>query len=105
MSSNGKEAKSKFNVEVKIPTGIELLNDDINVQIYPNPTKGNVNLKFSQTPKIGTWITVFDISGKMVLKSLVDTKENSINLKDNPAGLYLIKIDQKISKTYKLILE
>lgn len=75
------------------------------VKIYPNPTKGKVLLKFSQNVEFGAWITVFDTSGRLILKSKVDNLEKSINLEGNPAGLYFIKIDQKEPLVYKLVLE
>jgi hypothetical protein len=103
--SNGKETSSKFNVEVKIPTGIVPLSVEPEVQVYPNPTKGNVQLKFSQTPKTDTWVTIYSISGKVIFKSLAVNKEENLNLKGNPTGLYFIKVDQKISKTFKIVLE
>jgi hypothetical protein len=104
-SSNGKEAHSKFNVEVKIPTGIDLLTYATDVQIYPNPTKGIVQLKFTNfLPNVDTWITVYSASGQLISKSLVRNKDEFLNLKGNLPGIYFIKIDQKNSKTYKLIL-
>lgn len=75
------------------------------VKIYPNPTKGKVQLKFSQNVEFGTWITVFDASGRLILKSKVDNLKKSIDLEGNPAGSYFIKIDQKEPLIYKLILE
>jgi hypothetical protein len=75
------------------------------VKIYPNPTKGKVQLKFDQIPDPGTWISVYDAFGKLVLKSPALDLEESINLEGNSAGLYFIKLDQKSSKTFKLILE
>ena len=105
-SSNGKEANSKFKVEVNIPTLIDPLGENSQeILIYPNPTKGEVKLTFSQLPKTGTWITVFDITGKLIFKSMADNKEEYLNLKGNQVGLYFIKIDQKIPKAYKIVLE
>ncbi|HAQ20836.1 MAG TPA: hypothetical protein DCR40_16630, partial [Prolixibacteraceae bacterium] len=104
-SSNGKEANSKFEVEVKIPTGITPGNNDPDVRIFPNPAKGNVYLKFSQLPKAGTSVTVYSNTGKMISRRLVDGQEEIINMKYLTPGLYMIKIDQKNSKTYQLILE
>jgi hypothetical protein len=104
-SSNGKVAKSMFMVETTIPVGINPLIEDTEVQIYPNPTKGSVHLNFSKIPRTGTWVTVYSISGQLVSKTLVSNKEELINLTGNPSGTYLIKVDQKASKTYKLIVE
>ena len=105
-SSNGKEVNSKFAVEVNIPTLIDPLGENSQeILIYPNPTKGVVKLTFSQLPKTGTWITVFDITGKLIFKSMADNKEEYLNLKGNQVGLYFIKIDQKTPKAYKIVLE
>jgi hypothetical protein len=104
-SSNGKVAKSQFTVEVTSPTGIDPLSNEVDVQIYPNPTNGKVQINFGQTPAAGIWITIYSITGKVVSKSLADNKDVSVNLIGNPVGLYFIKIDQKTPKTYKIVLE
>jgi hypothetical protein len=105
-SSNGKEVNSKFTVEVNIPTLIDPTTmENPVVLIYPNPTKGIVKLTFSQLPKAGTWITVFDVTGKLIFQSTANNKEEYLNLKGNRKGLYFIKIDQKIPKAYKIVLE
>jgi hypothetical protein len=104
-SSNGENVQSTFKIEVKLPTGISRLSDDTDVQVYPNPTSGNVQLKFSNTPEAGTWITVYSISGEIISKSKAENKVEYLNLKGNAAGSYFIRIDQKSPKTYKLVLE
>ena len=105
VSSNGKVATSTFNVVVKIPMGIDPLTDNAEVQIYPNPAKELVQVKFNQTPEAGTWITIYNITGNIIYKSLAVNKIEYLNLKGNHAGLYFIKVNQKTPKTYKLILE
>jgi uncharacterized protein YggL (DUF469 family) len=104
-SSNGKAANSTFQVEVKFPTGIDLENEINEVQLYPNPTKGNVLLKFSVLPENGTWISVFDSLGKMITRSPATSKEEFLNLTGHRPGLYLVRIGEKTIKTYKLVLE
>jgi hypothetical protein len=104
VSSNGKEVNSKFTVEVNIPTRINPLSDDATVQIYPNPTKGLVKIEFSHMPVSGSRIIVYDITGKIVHNSIAVDKVESLNMKGSPQGLYFIKIDQKVPKTYKLVV-
>ena len=103
-SSNGKEVKSKFKVQVNIPTGIDLMDETSEIRIYPNPTTDIVWLKFSKLPDEGTWITMYGVSGKIIHKSLAKEKEVKLNLLGNPAGLYLLKVDQKTPKLYKIVL-
>ena len=104
-TSNGKEAKSKFNVEVKIPTGIELPNDDYEVLLYPNPTKGDLHLKFDRIPEYGIWVIVYSELGILITKSLIKSNEENLSLKGYVPGIYFIRIDQKKPKTYKVILK
>ncbi|MDP3915504.1 MAG: T9SS type A sorting domain-containing protein, partial [Bacteroidota bacterium] len=104
-SSNGKSAKSKFQVEVKIPTGIDPLLMNQNVTIYPNPTSGIINVAFDQIPQNGTYLTVRSIIGMTVLQKLVQNKEESIDLSGNTPGVYLIQTNQNSYKVRKVILK
>ena len=89
----------------QLKSDIGLTTDNEDVTVYPNPTKGRVYLKFTNISKIGTWITLFDLSGKVISKSLAKNLEESINLDGYPAGLYFIMINQNPPKTFKIILE
>ena len=104
-SSNGRDVQSKFKAEVKLPTGINDVIDNEPIQVYPNPTSGKVQIKFSSAPKADTWITVIDIYGKIILKLKAESRDENLNLSGNSPGLYFIKIDQKTPKTFKLILK
>ena len=104
-SSNGKEVQSKFNVMVNIPTGIDPLTDYVGIKVYPNPTKGEVQITFDYIPKTGTRLTVYNISGKLVYKSLVNNQKETIHLEGNPAGIYFIKIEDKAIANVKIVLE
>lgn len=56
------------------------------LSIYPNPTKGEVNIKTDKKIKSSS---VFDITGKSVLKS----ESDRVNLSSLPAGAYLLQIE------------
>jgi hypothetical protein len=75
--------------------------DDIafnDLQVYPNPTKGIVNINFN---KQIDQIEVYDLSGKTVLRKLNSETINLENLKD---GLYLIRISaDDNSETIKIV--
>ena len=102
-SSNGKDAKSKFNVEVKIPTGIELTDDVTEIMMYPNPTQGDIRLKLNQIPEKETWITVFSESGRIITQKQIKSNEENLSLKGCAPGIYFIQIAQDKQKTYKII--
>jgi len=103
--SNGKIAESAFNVEVRIPTLINPENEISAIKIFPNPTRGPVQINFNKIPEANSWISIFDVSGKLISKIKAEDKEQSINLQGNVPGIYLVKINEKNSKTYRIVLE
>jgi len=103
-NSNGKEVQTSFMVEVKNPTWNRNSKAIDIVKIYPNPTKGDFKIKFGKMPDADTWITVFDPSGRIVEKLQPTNIEQAISLNGNPPGFYFVRIDDDMSKTYKLIL-
>jgi hypothetical protein len=84
-----------------------LVMDDLNV--YPNPTAGEVNLSFTLREKGTLTIRVMDPNGKVVFKDRVPrfsgTYNRSIDLVGKASGLYFLTIEQNgKSITRKLIV-
>lgn len=76
--------------DVKITTGT-LATDEIGtkaktINIYPNPTKGEINIKTDKKIKSST---VLDLSGKSVLKSTSD----KIDISSLSKGAYLLQVE------------
>ena len=103
--SNGKEANSKFKVEVKIPTGLNSMISNQNMMVFPNPTTGKIKVVFEEIPQNGTILTVTDETGKTILKQNIQNKEEWIDLNGNPPGLYLINSNLNNMKVQKVILK
>lgn len=62
-------------------------NDDLNIQIYPNPTTSSV---FFKTPVTLDKVQVYDVQGKI----MTFTKEqNGINISNLESGTYFIKFE------------
>ena len=101
-SSNGKVIKSSFTVEVKFATGINSFDNEAFFQVYPNPTKGAIQLKFSETPKAGIVITVYNHSGQEILQTVTGDMIVNLDLSGKPAGLYFVKVGEKM---FKLVVE
>ena len=104
-SSNGKEVQSKFQVEVKVPTGIADVANGHEVQIYPNPTKGKLYLKFNHIPEAGTILEVYSASGNLIHKSFINSQDKTLNLNGNSPGVYFIRIGEKDIRTTRIVLE
>ena len=103
--SNGKTVTSLFIVEVKNLTDVNLKSSSssTDIQIYPNPTNGNVVLKFSEMPETDTPISVFNNSGKLIRQTKTNSSEQSIDLQNFPGGMYFIRVDQEIPRTFKVV--
>ncbi|MBD3905030.1 T9SS type A sorting domain-containing protein [Chryseobacterium sp. Ch-15] len=86
--------------DVKITTGT-LSTSEVSkskTSIYPNPTKGEINIKTDKKIKSST---VFDLSGKVLLQ----TSSEKANISSFTKGTYLLKVDfvDGSSKTEKII--
>lgn len=87
-----------------IPTAIEPINYEKQWTVYPNPTTGKIKLILDRIPANACWLTLVDRSGKTVLKQLIQGKEETIDLRGNPPGVYFIKTNLKDSRVQKIIL-
>ena len=88
--------------------GIEnntLSNDD--VIVYPNPTTGNITVKFINNELQSADIQLFDLNGKcLISRSYNHASEVILNLENLNSGLYLMKINtgnQVITKKVSII--
>jgi hypothetical protein len=66
---------------------------DIEIKIYPNPSKGELTIEIENLPEdpVG-WIGVYDMSGKLVLKHTELTYKNLVNLSSSDNGMYILRI-------------
>ncbi|SMG37169.1 PKD domain-containing protein, partial [Marivirga sericea] len=87
--------------EIKIPDNILSIEDGFNsigISLYPNPSRGNVNLKFNRQLDSELKVIVFDTNGKIVKTTsiLKGSIETELNLNGIASGVYHI-----ITKTSK----
>jgi M6 family metalloprotease-like protein len=104
------EGENNFNVHVTAEDGISAktytltVNRDIvsgiegidsQTAVYPNPTDGMVYIRnaANETPEV----TVYNVTGKVML----NTTQNPVDLSAFPAGVYLLRIGNKITKIVK----
>lgn len=77
----------------------ELLGEEQELTIYPNPTNGNLTIKYSPNEKLK--IKIFDYSGKVIL----ETDQTSINMEDFPCGIYGIMLTGTKGSRVKKIMK
>jgi ligand-binding sensor domain-containing protein len=75
------------------------------ITVYPNPSSGIFTVDYTFNEPIE--VEVFTIHGKLISKTQLTQKSNSINLSDQPAGIYLMNIyvDNSLISTRKIIMQ
>lgn len=63
-----------------------------NVKVYPNPATGFLNVETGLTNQVST-ITIFNLQGKEVFKRITMLENNTINVSELNAGLYIIQVE------------
>jgi hypothetical protein len=81
-----------------------------NMVIYPNPTNGNVYVKYTLPEKYNkAEVRVLDVLGKEVLKHILlkGTQKTLLNTRSLKGGIYFVNfvIDGNLSETQKLIMQ
>lgn len=82
--------------------GTKKLSHDKTISIFPNPTKGILNLEFKSNEKVG--IEIYDILGKLKRSFIHEDGFSSFNLTSLPNGLYIIRITENgevYSRTFR----
>ena len=92
---------------VDVPTNIEpKINNVIEFNLYPNPTKNVLNIETNTTNKCE--VILYDLMGKNLLQTIIQNQTNSINLPELQTGIYLVQIIDEITgnkTTKKLIIQ
>lgn len=101
----GENTKTKVNYIGIFPLGVQELTLDELVNVYPNPTAGNLTIDLGQIPVANTLtVAVFDIQGRNIYENILFTNPGKIelNLDNYGKGLYFVTVydgTNKINKT------
>ncbi|TYB77041.1 T9SS type A sorting domain-containing protein [Bizionia myxarmorum] len=78
----------------------------VGYSMYPNPAKTVVNFEFNKKFQSDVTIQVYDVHGKLVLKSKHITQDNKIeiNVSKLPQGLYFIELSTSTFKTIEKLI-
>lgn len=76
--------------------------------VYPNPVNYELNIQLSTSENSRFNISLYDITGRFIKQSSVNTKNSSItiNVTDLSSGMYILQIssiNESLIKTYKII--
>ena len=77
--------------------GIEILQSDAQISIYPNPAFDILFVK-GNTKIIGTTVSVYDVQGRLIKSLDISVEQTAISLSNMSAGLYTVIISDTSSK-------
>lgn len=90
------------------PTGVHEMNEVGKFMLYPNPNNGNMILEYDLGNAKEATMSLFDITGKLMLKENLTNTDNQINMNvnkfENGVYFYSIYINEKNIKTDKIIV-
>ncbi len=87
-------------------TGLSTPKASIAVAIYPNPSRGIVNVDFKSTGSREVRVRVCDILGNELKNVLLKSagKQGSLDLSEFPNGIYLIKVESAGGQIVKRVI-
>ena len=87
------------------PLPVDSIPNKVNITVYPNPFTSEVIIKSENSQDIiGKTMRLYDVTGKLFVKQLLQSQKTVIPLSQLPSGIYLIKIDgMKAQGIFKLI--
>lgn len=72
------------------------LNGNADINLYPNPTSGNINIDFTSIAEGNCMLSIFDMTGRIVrqieFKSVVGQNHQFMDLSDISKGAYLMRL-------------
>jgi hypothetical protein len=86
----------------------DFLQDNLTINVYPNPVTNYVNIKFNASVLQSYHVSIFDVNGRILKKQKlsINSSETQIKMDDLANGIYYLNVKQDNSNkiiTYKLI--
>src|SRR5690606_36885756 len=74
------------------------------IQVYPNPGTGMYNITLQTAPSGATTIEAFTMSGVRVAMEQLNTRQATLNLNNQPPGMYLLRLQNELgSEVVKIV--
>jgi hypothetical protein len=80
MTSGGGNKCYIDDINIQATTGIEELINTDQIQVYPNPSKGNVTIKLNTSIAVKANIQILDISGRVILNKPIQLSQKPVNI-------------------------
>jgi len=77
------------------------------VQMYPNPVSdGKITVEIDSDTESPVSVTIFDLSGRILYRSVIESNQTFIDVSDIKSGLYIIQLSNGINiRSHKLLVK
>ena len=104
--SNGSVAQGVQQAYEILTVGINETMPDVSFNIFPNPTSDNLTLKISEYKNQKLSYKIFNLQGKLLNNSLINSEQTTIDMKGLPTATYFIEVvnhENKKIQSFKII--
>ena len=88
--------------------GINDMNEINQIELYPNPTEGDVHIKYNSLQNEKMTVTITDVTGKVISSSIVSSKEGAnliiLPTEGMSSGAYFVKLGNN-AKSLKFVVK
>jgi len=74
-----------------LATATNILSEEVKIDVYPNPCRGNFTVSLNELPNSGSRIEILDMAGRMIMSRQITNQSEVFNLENQVSGLYLVK--------------
>lgn len=103
-NTNGCKDSASLNVSIN-NVGIQDVNINQELSIYPNPTKSIILISNTNNNLVGKNYTISNVIGQILLAGKLTTEETTVNLDALSSGIYLLSIEGINNQSIKIIKE
>ena len=87
------QLRSATQEEEETTTSVEEVLSDVTIKIYPNPTEGIVTVEINSPREAETnEVSLYSLSGKNIIPVRVVERSANLDISEQPAGVYILKI-------------
>lgn len=79
-------------------------NKALNVAVYPNPTKGILNIDLADKNSDKAILSLYDIQGRQILSKETNNSQETLNIENLSNGIYMLSIENGSLKTTKKVV-
>ncbi len=94
-----------FHQNSYVITEVKNLATDINISVYPNPTKDLLTVNLEESARPSSVLTVTDINGKVLQQAEITSDVEQLDFSNYSNGVYFLTLKQEnqLIKSFKII--